>query len=129
MSGQLDGRPVGGALLDVWQAQTNGLGDPQDPNLHEMHMCGKFHTDAEGRYLVRTVLPVHYPIPSEGSVGALLRAAGRQPCRGAYPVSRAAAAAGGSRPSPASTRSGASRRRGAAPPGTRRPDEYFARAA
>ena len=80
----LDGRPIAGALLDVWQAQTNGLYDSQDPNLHELHMRGKFHTDAEGRYLVRTVLPVNYPIPSDGPVGAMLRATGRHPWRPAH---------------------------------------------
>jgi hydroxyquinol 1,2-dioxygenase len=80
----LDGRPIGGALLDVWQAQTSGLYDSQDANLHEMHMRGKFHTDAEGRYLVRTVRPVHYPIPSDGPVGAMLRATGRHPWRPAH---------------------------------------------
>jgi hydroxyquinol 1,2-dioxygenase len=80
----LDGKPIAGALLDVWQAQTTGLYDSQDPNLREMHMRGKFRTDAEGRYLVRTVRPVHYPIPSDGPVGAMLRAAGRHPWRPAH---------------------------------------------
>jgi len=80
----LDDKPIAGALLDVWQAQTSGLYDSQDPNLREMHMRGKFRTDAEGRYLVRTVRPVHYPIPSDGPVGAMLRAAGRHPWRPAH---------------------------------------------
>src|SRR6201987_2364946 len=80
----LDGKPIAGALLDVWQAQTSGLYDSQDTNLHEMHMRGKFRTDAEGRYLVRTVRPVHYPIPSDGPVGAMLRATGRHPWRPAH---------------------------------------------
>ncbi|MGA8550073.1 MAG: intradiol ring-cleavage dioxygenase [Stellaceae bacterium] len=80
----LDGRPVAGALLDVWQAQTSGLYDSQDPALHEMHMRGKFRSDAEGRYLLRTVLPVHYPIPSDGPVGAMLRATGGHPWRPAH---------------------------------------------
>src|SRR5271155_3615501 len=44
----LDGRPIEGALLDVWQAQSSGLYDSQDANLHEMHMRGKFRTDGEG---------------------------------------------------------------------------------
>jgi hydroxyquinol 1,2-dioxygenase len=80
----LDSRPIAGALLDVWQAQTSGLYDSQDPNLHELHMRGKFRTDAEGRFLVRTVLPVNYPIPSDGPVGAMLRATGRHPWRPAH---------------------------------------------
>src|SRR3954466_15167592 len=51
----LDGKPVAGALLDVWQTQTNGLYDSQDASSDELHMRGKFRTDAEGRYLIRTV--------------------------------------------------------------------------
>ena len=47
-------------------------------------MRGRFHTDAEGRYLIRTVLPVNYPIPSDGPVGAMLRATGRHPWRPAH---------------------------------------------
>jgi hydroxyquinol 1,2-dioxygenase len=80
----LDGRPIAGALLDVWQAQTSGLYDSQDPDLHEMHMRGKFHTGPDGSYVVRTVRPVHYPIPSDGPVGAMLRATGRHPWRPAH---------------------------------------------
>ncbi len=80
----LDGRPIAGALLDVWQAQTSGLYNSQDPSLDELHMRGKFRTDAEGKFLVRTVLPVHYPIPSDGPVGAMLRATGRHPWRPAH---------------------------------------------
>ncbi|HEY3911211.1 MAG TPA: intradiol ring-cleavage dioxygenase [Stellaceae bacterium] len=80
----LDGRPIAGALLDVWQAQTSGLYDSQDPDLHELHMRGKFRTDAEGRYLMRTVRPVHYPIPADGPVGAMLCATGRHPWRPAH---------------------------------------------
>jgi len=80
----LDGSPIAGALLDVWQTQTNGLYDSQDRNLEDLHMRGKFRTDAEGRYVVRTVLPVNYPIPSDGPVGAMLRATGRHPWRPAH---------------------------------------------
>jgi hydroxyquinol 1,2-dioxygenase len=47
-------------------------------------MRGRFHTDADGRYLIRTVLPVNYPIPSDGPVGAMLRATGRHPWRPAH---------------------------------------------
>ncbi len=80
----LDGRPVAGAVLDVWQAQTNGLYDAQDANPDALHMRGKFTSDSEGRYLIRTVLPVNYPIPSDGPVGAMLEATGRHPWRPAH---------------------------------------------
>jgi protocatechuate 3,4-dioxygenase beta subunit len=81
---ELGGRPIAGALLDVWQAQTSGLYDSQDPDLAGMHMRGKFRSDGDGRFLVRTVRPVHYPIPSDGPVGAMLRATGRHPWRPAH---------------------------------------------
>lgn len=80
----LEGRPIAGAVLDVWQAQTNGLYDSQDKNPDELHMRGKFRTDAEGRYLIRTVQPVHYPIPSDGPVGRMLQATGLHPWRPAH---------------------------------------------
>ena len=80
----LDGKPIAGAVLDVWQAQTNGLYDSQDEDRDELHMRGKFRTDAEGRYLIRTVRPVNYPIPSDGPVGAMLQATGRHPWRPAH---------------------------------------------
>ncbi|MBO0737773.1 MAG: intradiol ring-cleavage dioxygenase [Alphaproteobacteria bacterium] len=80
----LDDEPIEGALLDVWQAQSSGLYDSQDESLNELHMRGKFRSDAEGRYLVRTVLPVNYPIPSDGPVGRMLRATGRHPWRPAH---------------------------------------------
>lgn len=80
----LAGKPIAGAVLDVWQAQTNGLYDSQDAHPEELHMRGKFRTDGEGRYRLRTVIPVHYPIPSDGPVGAMLKATGRHPWRPAH---------------------------------------------
>jgi catechol 1,2-dioxygenase len=80
----LAGKPIAGAVLDVWQTQTNGLYDSQDANPNELHMRGKFTTDGEGRYLIRTVRPVNYPIPSDGPVGAMLKATGRHPMRPAH---------------------------------------------
>jgi catechol 1,2-dioxygenase len=80
----LDGRPVAGAVLDVWQAQTNGLYDSQDKAPEALHMRGKFRSDALGRYVIRTVRPVNYPIPSDGPVGDMLKATGRHPWRPAH---------------------------------------------
>jgi hydroxyquinol 1,2-dioxygenase len=80
----LDGKPVANALLDVWQTQSNGLYDSQDENLDGLHMRGRFRSDVEGRYLIRTVLPVNYPIPSDGPVGRMLKATGRHPWRPAH---------------------------------------------
>ncbi|HEY1796382.1 MAG TPA: hypothetical protein VGG57_09700 [Stellaceae bacterium] len=71
-------------MLDVWQAQTNGLYDSQDNEPDHLHMRGKFRTDGNGWYALRTVIPVNYPIPSDGPVGAMLKATGRHPWRPAH---------------------------------------------
>ena len=80
----LAGQPIEGAILDVWQTDSDGLYDSQIGGGDELHMRGKFRTDTEGRYLVRTVRPVHYQIPSDGPVGQMLRATNRHPWRPAH---------------------------------------------
>jgi catechol 1,2-dioxygenase len=80
----LDGQPIAGAVLDVWQAQSNGLYDSQDKDPDALHMRGIFRSEADGSYLIRTVAPVNYPIPSDGPVGAMLRATGGHPWRPAH---------------------------------------------
>jgi hydroxyquinol 1,2-dioxygenase len=78
------GKPVPGAVVDVWQAAPNGLYEGQDPEMPAFNMRGKFRADAAGRYHFRTVKPASYPIPMDGPVGDLMRAVGRQPYRPAH---------------------------------------------
>jgi hydroxyquinol 1,2-dioxygenase len=79
-----DGKPLANAELDVWQVDGEGLYDVQRPDLAGMQMRGKFGTDAQGRYLFRTVKPVSYSIPTDGPVGAMLLATERHPYRPAH---------------------------------------------
>ena len=80
----MEGRPIEGAILDVWQAAADGLYDVQDATLTDMNMRGKYRTGADGRYLVRTTEPVHYQIPSDGPVGEMIRATNRHAWRPAH---------------------------------------------
>jgi catechol 1,2-dioxygenase len=80
----LSGQPIAGALLDVWQADSSGLYDSQYSDSSELHMRGRFRTDADGRFVVRTVRPVYYAIPTDGPVGRMLRATNRHPWRPAH---------------------------------------------
>ena len=80
----LDGRPVAGACLDVWQADSSGLYDSQYAETDELHLRGQFKTDADGRFLIRTVRPVYYAIPTDGPVGRMLTATNRHPWRPAH---------------------------------------------
>lgn len=80
----LEGSPIHGALLDVWQTAPNGLYDVQDQSQPEMNLRGKFHTDEEGSYRFRTLPPRAYKIPEDGPVGDMLDAVNRSPWRPAH---------------------------------------------
>jgi hydroxyquinol 1,2-dioxygenase len=68
----LDGKPVGGAVLDLWQTDGEGLYESQKGS-SEPWMRGLYHTQADGSYVVRTVAPIAYTIPMDGTVGELMK--------------------------------------------------------
>ena len=80
-----DGTPLPGAVLDVWQADPHGFYDVQQPDVQPPgNGRGLFTADDEGRFRFRTCVPSAYPIPTDGPVGALLKATGRHPYRPAH---------------------------------------------
>jgi catechol 1,2-dioxygenase len=79
-----DGTPIAGAVLDVWQTAENGMYSGQDADQPLGNLRGRYRTDAEGRYAITTILPVSYPIPTDGPVGKMLSATGRHPWRPAH---------------------------------------------
>ena len=78
------GRSVAAAEVDVWQSSPEGLYENQDPAQAEMNLRGRFLTDGDGRFHFRSVKPAGYPIPVDGPVGELVRAAGRHNYRPAH---------------------------------------------
>lgn len=80
----LDGRPLPGATLEVWQADAEGKYDVQRPGLGRHQARGVLQAGPRGEYHFRSVLPVAYPIPDDGPVGDMLRATGRHPWRPAH---------------------------------------------
>ena len=80
-----DGSPLQGVLLDVWQNAATGFYAVQQPDEQPAtNLRGRYLTDGEGRYEIRTVRPVPYPIPADGPVGRLLRDTGRHEWRAAH---------------------------------------------
>lgn len=80
-----EGRPVGGAVIDVWQANDEGFYDVQQKGIQpDFNLRGVFRTGADGRYWFRAVKPKYYPIPADGPVGQLLDTLGRHPYRPAH---------------------------------------------
>jgi hydroxyquinol 1,2-dioxygenase len=78
------GNPIEGAEVDTWQSSPEGFYENQDPVQADMNLRGKFTTDKNGHISFRSVKPAGYPIPVDGPVGALLRAAGRHNMRPAH---------------------------------------------
>ena len=78
------GKPVEGAEVDIWQADDDGFYENQLDREYNMNLRGKFTTDANGEISFRSIMPLGYPIPTEGPVGRLLKAQGRHPYRPAH---------------------------------------------
>jgi hydroxyquinol 1,2-dioxygenase len=68
----LDGSPVAGGVLDVWQADTEGAYESQLPDVDEARLRAKYTTRHDGGYCVRTIAPKGYTIPMDGPVGNLV---------------------------------------------------------
>ncbi len=80
----LDGKPLAGAKLDIWQADAEGRYSGFMPGPPEGNLRGQVLADAEGRYEVRTVIPGPYTIPLDGPTGKMTAAAGWSPWRPAH---------------------------------------------
>ncbi len=78
------GNPLAGAEVGIWQTASDGLYDIQSMPSGEMDARGVFTTDAEGNYLLRTVMPLDYSIPMDGPVGAMVRMQKRHGMRPAH---------------------------------------------
>ncbi|MDK1492572.1 intradiol ring-cleavage dioxygenase [Sinorhizobium sp. 7-81] len=79
------GKPIAGAVLDVWQANDEGFYDVQQQGIQpDFNLRGVFRTGPDGRYWFRAVKPKYYPIPNDGPVGQMLDHLGRHPNRPAH---------------------------------------------
>ena len=80
----LQGNPLAGAEVDVWQPSPVGRYENQDPAQAEMNLRGKLTTGADGSFGFRSVKPAGYPVPTDGPTGTLLRAQRRHNFRPAH---------------------------------------------
>lgn len=87
MDGQVrdvDGKPVAGAIVDVWHANTLGGYSFFDPSQPKYNLRRRIETDAEGRYRFRSLLPAGYACPPDGMTQLLLDQLGRHGHRPAH---------------------------------------------
>jgi hydroxyquinol 1,2-dioxygenase len=77
------GKPLPGATVSIWQTGADGLYDIQESGA-SVDYRGVFTTDADGRYMLRTVKPIGYSIPMDGPVGQMVKAQARHGMRPAH---------------------------------------------
>src|ERR1700751_5289730 len=79
----VNGKPLADATVSVWRTSAAGLYDIQE-NASSVDYRGVFTPDANGLYVVRTVKPRGYSIPTDGPVGTMVKAQGRHGMRPAH---------------------------------------------
>lgn len=81
-----DGKPLAGAIVDIWHSDQDGYYDVQhlDDIAGDHALRARFFTDAHGAFSFWTIKPAFYPIPHDGPVGQMLEAQGRHPYRPAH---------------------------------------------
>jgi catechol 1,2-dioxygenase len=87
MDGQVrgaDGKPIAGAIVDVWHANTLGGYSFFDPAQPKYNLRRRIETDADGRYRFRTLMPSGYACPPAGPTQQLLDQLGRHGHRPAH---------------------------------------------
>nr|WP_217910443.1 catechol 1,2-dioxygenase [Paraburkholderia youngii] len=82
----LDGKPVAGALVECWHANSKGFYSHFDPTgaQTEFNLRGAVKTGADGKYEFRTLMPVGYGCPPHGATQQLLNVLGRHGNRPAH---------------------------------------------
>ncbi|HHL4081019.1 catechol 1,2-dioxygenase [Burkholderia sp. A2] len=82
----LDGKPVAGALVECWHANSHGFYSHFDPTgkQSDFNLRGAVKTGADGQYEFRTLMPVGYGCPPQGATQQLLNRLGRHGNRPAH---------------------------------------------
>jgi Protocatechuate 3,4-dioxygenase beta subunit len=80
----LDGNALGGATIDIWQADEQGYYSGFAAGVPDGNLRGLVTTDDQGRFAITTVRPAPYQIPTDGPTGKLIESAGWHPWRPAH---------------------------------------------
>lgn len=87
MDGQVrdtEGKPIVGAIVDVWHANAQGNYSIFDPSQPKYNLRARIETNAEGCYRFRSILPSGYAVPPESQTQKLLNQLGRHGHRPAH---------------------------------------------
>jgi catechol 1,2-dioxygenase len=79
-----DAEPLANVELDVWHADAAGQYSHIHPGIPDWNLRGRFRSDDQGNFEVRTIVPPSYEIPKDGPTGTVLNALGRHFYRPAH---------------------------------------------
>lgn len=77
----VDGKPIGDCKIDIWETDSTGHYDVQQPDNDGPDGRCIMQSDGEGVFWFKAIVPVPYPIPHDGPVGELLIKLRRHPWR------------------------------------------------
>ncbi|HDR9504806.1 TPA: catechol 1,2-dioxygenase [Burkholderia cepacia] len=82
----LDGKPVAGAVVECWHANSKGFYSHFDPTgaQTDFNLRGAVRSGTDGKYEFRTLMPVGYGCPPQGATQQLLNGLGRHGNRPAH---------------------------------------------
>jgi len=82
----LQGKPLAGAVVECWHANSKGFYSHFDPTgaQDDFNLRGVVKTGADGKYEFRTLMPVGYGCPPNGATQQLLNGLGRHGNRPAH---------------------------------------------
>ena len=80
----VDGTPLPGAKVEIWHADAEGFYSQFAPGIPEWNLRGTVVADADGSFRINTLEPAPYQIPTDGSCGRLIAAAGWHAWRPAH---------------------------------------------
>ncbi|WP_404441325.1 catechol 1,2-dioxygenase [Stutzerimonas chloritidismutans] len=79
-----DGKPLAGATVDLWHANTQGNYSYFDKSQTDYNLRRRIITDAEGRYRARSIVPSGYGCSPDGPTQEMLNQLGRHGQRPAH---------------------------------------------
>ncbi|NNG37728.1 catechol 1,2-dioxygenase [Flexivirga sp. ID2601S] len=78
-----DGTPLQGKI-ELWHADADGFYSQFAPGLPEWNLRATFHANPQGEFEIHSIQPAPYQIPTDGSCGKLIAAAGWHAWRPAH---------------------------------------------
>jgi catechol 1,2-dioxygenase len=78
-----DGKPLAGKV-ELWHADSDGFYSQFAPGIPQWNLRGSISTGPDGRFRITTIRPAPYQIPTDGSCGKLIAAAGWHAWRPAH---------------------------------------------